>query len=283
MLPYLKKYKKSKISLHNISGKYNRFLSAYQKGIMTIEAAVVLPLFMFAIITMLYLISIVRIENEVGYALDQTGKLLSQYSYASSLGGQDSNPSIPVNALSSLYAKSEIISLAGSERINNSCIKNGALGITCFLNPTDVDNIELTVKYKIELPLKLFNLKDINIIQSVKVKKWTGYKPPDSDGVEMVYVTETGTVYHTNINCSYLQLSISQVNKNELDSLRNNSGAKYYKCEKCGSKFVGSNKVFITNSGNKYHTSLDCSGLKRSIMSIPITQVGGKAKCSRCG
>lgn len=40
--------------------------------------------------------------------------------------------------------------------------------------------------------------------------------------------------------------------------------------------------LYITETGNKYHSSLDCSGLKRHIDAVPITEVGGMGACSKC-
>jgi hypothetical protein len=41
--------------------------------------------------------------------------------------------------------------------------------------------------------------------------------------------------------------------------------------------------LFVTASGSKYHSSLTCSGLKRTIIAISIKDVGDKKACSRCG
>ena len=115
---------------------------------------------------------------------------------------------------------------------------------------------------------------------------WTGYDVEQgaSDLTQedpMVYVTETGTVYHTNRNCTYLNLSIEAVDAAVLEERRNQSGGKYYPCEICG-RIGGYGMVYITGQGSSYHSSITCPGLKRTIYTIPLSQVGGRGRCSKC-
>ena len=74
--------------------------------------------------------------------------------------------------------------------------------------------------------------------------------------------------------------SIRQITQEQLDTARNSSGAKYYLCERCG-KRSGSG-IYITDYGEKYHYDKNCSGLKRSIFSVPLSEVQDKGACSKC-
>ena len=103
----------------------------------------------------------------------------------------------------------------------------------------------------------------------------------DTDGSkERVYITAQGTVYHKSRQCTYLNPSIRQITQEQLDTARNSSGAKYYLCERCG-KRSGSG-IYITDYGEKYHYDKNCSGLKRSIFSVPLSEVQDKGACSKC-
>ena len=95
-------------------------------------------------------------------------------------------------------------------------------------------------------------------------------------------MTDYGLVYHKSMNCSYLELSIQAVSASEIENLRNESGGKYHPCESCGEEAVTGGRVFITNYGNRYHTSLDCNKVKRNIYAVPLDEVYGLGGCSKC-
>ncbi len=101
-------------------------------------------------------------------------------------------------------------------------------------------------------------------------------------GDDYVYVTETGGVYHEDSECTHLRLSVRAVDIGALDTLRNSSGAIYHNCERCA-RSPGSSTVYITEEGNRYHNSISCSGLKRTVRQVSRKELNGMRVCSRCG
>lgn len=99
---------------------------------------------------------------------------------------------------------------------------------------------------------------------------------------EYVYVTEDSEVYHRDRECSHIRLHIREIQAGELNKMRNNYGEKYSCCELCSNTPIG-NTLFITEDGNKYHKGKSCSGLKRTVIAILISEIGNRRPCSRCG
>ena len=99
----------------------------------------------------------------------------------------------------------------------------------------------------------------------------------------VVYITETGIVYHKDSHCTYLEPSVRAVPADGLEALRNQDGGKYYLCEHCGRYGQAQGVYYITEYGDRYHTTAMCSGLKRKIYAVPIEEAKGKGACSKCG
>ena len=123
-------------------------------------------------------------------------------------------------------------------------------------------------------------------VRQAVVRAWVGYtgesfRTGQSD--EIVFITPEGTVYHRSRDCTYLRLSIRQLPYNALEDARNQSGGKYAPCEYCIHSGWSGSTVYITNYGNRYHSTKNCRGLKRTVMAVPLSEVGGRRCCSRCG
>lgn len=135
----------------------------------------------------------------------------------------------------------------------------------------------------------LLPLRKVWILNRVKVHTWTGKAfsewnvGTDKEIEEMVYVTESGGVYHVNPGCTYLKLSVKKVSGAQVSSLRNSGGGKYHACETCSRNQKPAGTVYITRDGNRYHNHADCSGLKRTVRLVCKSDVDGMAVCSRCG
>ncbi len=142
---------------------------------------------------------------------------------------------------------------------------------------------ELSAVYQVRVPLPIFRIPLLEYEQTMRVKGWTGYERTGfgTENEETVYVTETGLVYHKDYHCTHLELSIRMVPLSDVAGLRNESGGKYHACEHCGAESAGG--VYITDTGDRYHSSLSCSGLKRTVYAVPVSEVVGKGACSRCG
>ena len=125
---------------------------------------------------------------------------------------------------------------------------------------------------------------------TVKVHTWTGstWKSPvknetDDKNEEMVFVTETGSVYHKSAGCHYLKLSLNQIPGSQAGKARNDYGEKYHPCEICSRNQKPSGSVYVTGTGNRYHNLETCSGLKRTVKLVKQSEVKNMHACSKCG
>ena len=137
-----------------------------------------------------------------------------------------------------------------------------------------------------KLPYTAVGFGSRGTVQKVTVRSWVGYTGESFQAggkEELVYRTPEGEVYHRSRDCTYLRLTIRSVTSAELSGLRNESGGKYMPCEYCVRKQQAGMLVYITDYGSSYHNKNTCQGLKRTIMAVPLSQVGGLRGCSRCG
>lgn len=252
------------------SGKVSALTLA--NGSITVEAAMAVPIFFFAAVSLLYLVEMMCIQTAVRSGLQYAGKIAAQ------------EASI-VTAVVPSKVESDIVNAVGAGRLNRSIIEGGSTGLDCTssrISPkTGIG--ELTAEYQVRIPIPIFHIPPITHREGIRIKAWTGYEKEafGAKDSETVYVTETGLVYHRDYHCTYLELSIRAVPEKEVSSLRSEDGEKYYPCEHCGKQTGGS--VYITNYGNRYHNSLSCNGVKRTVYAVPLSEVVGKGECSRCG
>lgn len=242
-----------------------------KKASYTLEAAIVIPFVAAFFVSVLFFFRVLQIETQVQEALD----------YASRKSACEASV---VNSGPVLMASAEAYFLKGLQdyELPAHYVSGGKVGISLLRSDVSDCYINLQADYHIKLPINFFTVRGIMISQSSKSRKWTGDRDSGQEE-DYVYVTETGTVYHRDRMCSYLDLSIQTVNSGNLEGLRNRGGHKYYPCAECAAKNKAGNTVYITDYGTCYHVSLSCSGLKRTIYMIPLSEVGGKGPCSKCG
>ncbi len=171
----------------------------------------------------------------------------------------------------------------------NAYVKDSGVSVTFFESHLmeENDEIDLVANYTITPPFSIIGLGRYHFRQRVHTRAFTGVERRDSSDTDdtIVYITETGRVYHRSLECTYLKLSISQVKYGDLEDMRNSGGGIYKACEKCseGKSLGDGDDVWVTNYGDRYHTSRACSGLKRTISEVPLSEVGDRAPCSKCG
>lgn len=260
-------------------------------GSLTLEAAVVLPLYMYALVAIISLMEMIKCYEDVEINLYRAGKEIALYSVGKEIIPMASEgiiDDIGSTVVSDLYAEN----LMKEQLINNyqsdNMIIGSAEGVSLIQSKVTNDLVDLVADYKMEPLCNIFGIASYEMVNRARLHAWTGYEGNESNldksGERLVYVTETGSAYHLTRTCTHILLSINPINSSELMMQRNTDGSKYKPCEKCCNNFSGeSETLYITDDGDKYHTSLNCSGLKRTVSVIPISEVGERSQCQRCG
>lgn len=258
-----------------------------KKGSLTIETALVLPLFLFGMLAMLQFAAIQNASSALLAGAQDTAKEMAAYAYIQNIepsGKQNLSSDLLKGGLSAAYAGGQIRSKSGVGK---------EMGSVSLLQTSFCDGqiLDLVGTFQPAHTFTVLPVKKVKSIFRTRVRAWTGRTgsvveqqketEEETEEEEHFYVTETGTVYHKNPECTHIRLSIRNVPRNQLSGLRNVSGGKYHACEKCGPG-DGSN-VYISPYGDKYHSSLSCSGLKRTVHIVSAKDIENMRPCSKCG
>ncbi len=292
---------------NNWREKKNKRGESGKQASLTVEAALILPIFLYFVLSFLYFIQIYTLQEQIQSSITKMGLKLSKAAYVvkdfSSLDealsldlsvfGQDIDFGLK-DWVRETSSQGILVSYSrgylDTDYINRSCIKGGFRGIS--FEGSDLfseDMIDIHVSYQIELPIRSFLIPLMRMEQRVRLRCWTGYQVEAAyqTGTEgekevTVFVTQTGSVYHKIASCSHIKLSVTSVQGIPID-LRNEQGAKYYPCEVCdkgSADQVGT--YYITSDGTRYHKKRECSGIKRNVREIPMSEVGTRTPCKRC-
>lgn len=243
----------------------------YRTASLTVEASLVLPLFLFAALCIIYINKLLLYEEETEQALIRTGREIS-VEYAASRAEA---------VVSRGYMTAKMMQYAGESGAMISMMRSRF--------DSETDEIDLIADYRIRIPFPVISHKAFSFSHRYRTRAFTGVETrmeeDDVDGEKIVYITKTGRVYHANLECSYLKLSISQTTYGDLEHVRSESGAKYYACESCAGEgsLTDAQTVFICNYGDRFHLSRTCKKIKRSIQETTLAEAGGRLPCSKCG
>lgn len=278
------------------TGKRISFISFLREkkmqGSMAVEAAIAIPLFLFFLMNILFAFDMLRLHGNIMGAMHQTGNKMAFYGYAYRSGlGEEGLLSGEMDSLvlTEGYARRKVINILGEEYLNHTCLASGVSGLHFIKSSVmeEDDRIELVASYKVKPFVNIIGFPDMPMENRYYGRAWTGYDVESRAGGAggedpIVYIAETGTVYHVARNCAYLNPSVEAVSAAMAWELRNEDGKKYYPCGSCkGSTFQP--VIYVTSYGNKMHSSLSCSGLKRTVYAVHLSEVEGRSKCSKCG
>lgn len=241
-----------------------------QKASYTLEAAVVIPLITAYLVTFLTFFQILQIQCVVDEALLYAGR---KTAVESSI--VDSDEVLFVSAEGFL-----LHALKDNSLIEKRVV-HGLLGVQLWESEFDEESIVLTANYIVKLPIGFLGVTQVELSSRCCFQRWNK-GTEEEDNEEWVYITPNGEVYHTDISCRTLKLSIKTTSLSTVEELRGLNGQKYYECHHCDWQDNNTERVYYTSYGVLYHKDISCSSLKRTIEKISLDEIGDRRPCSFC-
>lgn len=274
----------------------------YLSGSTVVEAALVLPLYIYFSVLVTQLILLPGIRLRVRQALYEDARILAESAYACqkagehlgdfSLDEEDDETAEAVYELNTAAAKALLVSRLGADYGRKHGIAGGTAGILLLDSEIAENDNDIILRAVYELKLPFYDIfhQSITVRETVMTSAWLGESgekedEEDEDEEERVYITEQGEVYHRDRNCTYIEVTLQETEPDDVAGRRNASGHKYYPCEVCaaGSGQQTGQKLFITRYGERYHTRADCPAIERHVREIPLSEAGSRRPCSKCG
>lgn len=277
-------------------------------GSITVEATLVLPIFVFIVITFLSFIQFLIMQEKIQHSLTEVAREVSKSAYIYDQLRDDPNEE-EINNSGAKVEQNEIINGLASGVVfehefeqfhtlsekEKRCIVGGLEGIHFYKSSfmKDGETIEIVATYRFRLPIPTFFVATLPVEQRVKTRGFIGktcqstggaqLKAPSGEDDYYVYITTNGSVYHKNRDCVHLRRTTSRCTYEELELKRNKNGGKYTPCERCMDSLSNRQPYYyITSDGTKYHATLDCPSLKRSVRMVLKSSVTNRLPCSAC-
>lgn len=220
-----------------------------KRASLTVECALVLPIFFLAILTVISSMEAIRMRTMKELALINKAKTMA---VAAGVAGE-----------------------AGAS--GNAAASEAADG--------DISYIDLFEPFSFSWPAPMFGIPDLKVSLRARVGVWSGGGiPTDGSGAESddgyVYVTNNRSVYHTHADCTHLELAVFAVPMNEISSMRSADGRKYKPCRGFPKGYTGT--VYAAARGEYYYPNATYASLTRHVQMVKKTEVEGLHECSRC-
>ena len=261
------------------------------KGSLTIETALILPLFLFFMVILMLPMGIMKEGRRIQTALEAAGEEVSQYAYVlHQLKLGEELEGTGIDGFSEefidghteegilLYVRKRVGGRAGVERLESvSFVRSSVL--------TDGETIDLIMDYRIRIPFSVFGLSSIPMTARSCRRAWIGQEGSSRKNGredELVYIGKASTRYHRQRTCHYLYNDIEQISFKEVKTVRNLSGGKYKPCSRCGGFAEESGSVYIMPSGERYHSDRNCTSIMAYVEAVPLSQVRHLGPCSYC-
>lgn len=249
-------------------------------GSMTVEAALVLPLFLFFATALLAPLQWLDTQRKVQVTTEYFCEKLSQYAYIKEVWGEETSDDILgldieefSGAASGLLLKGKVNKITDGVKVKTSEV------------PDSENNVCFELEFEKEVPYFSSIIPDVTVCAAAKRRCWTGFDgklredhEEDREDAEdpIVYVGANMGRYHLRRDCHYISNEYESVLVSELH------GKKITPCSVCAKNCKETDTVYITTSGEHYHKTKSCSAMAAYVRAVPLSEVEHLGACSYC-
>ncbi len=270
---------------------------ATEESSITLETALVLPIFLMAVISLFDFFVIMNYQNVMQNSMNNTAQTIGRNAYAVEKirdlefikSSVDLDSELITSGITLGYAWNKILSDEVKTYTESSNVLHGVHGISLLNSSISSDDKginDLKADYIIRADILG---RKVNLILENRCyfRSWIGesisHTGLEEQKLKTVYITRTGTVYHLTNTCSYINIVASKVRYQDLEKLRNANGSKYRPCSSCVKTVKRDEEiVYITSDGTRYHSNKNCSRIKREVTAIDLSKVGARTLCTKC-
>lgn len=251
---------------------------------LTVEAALVLPLFLSLVYALLLPIRWLDTQRKVQTTVEQFCEELSQYMYIiDQLGGEMSDtdswidPEIFSSGAAGLFLRGKVKKYVGDVTVDVSEVPDGE------------DHICLELTYRENIPFFSVLSNGIAVHAAARRRCWVGLDGKlraGGNGTEkeetMVYVGAGMGRYHLNSECHYISNRYESLLVSEIAARRTSGGKKITACSVCAGDCGNGDVVYVTAEGEHYHKSTSCRAMAAYVRKVPLREVEYLGCCFYC-
>lgn len=262
------------------------YMGKKNRGYITVEASIVVPIFLFFMLGMAEICMILMAEAHIHQALAAATDYVAQHCYLEQkiLKGTKDVPDkkrdecvIDIgNLVDIAIVKKQFATYLGDDFYVERMVSGGSNGIILTVKRDNSNSkiMQIAARYQAKVILPLLGSYSINLSNQIKQKAFVGFSEEEYNNKDCyVYVTPNREAYHTRRDCTHLKLDVRSV----LVDLQHT----YMPCYYCG-QGKKEDRLYVAKNGEVYHTTKDCVGLKRTVRRVKRTSVEGIGACERC-
>lgn len=255
-------------------------LESMEEASLTIEAALVFPIFLFALLFVISLFDMLDTHRKVQIIADDITRKFSKYAYVIEYTDSDKQGDIFKLGSVHAYAMYRLHHEMDMRKLKYA----NTLG-TAYREDGDMICVKYSYIYK-----PFYNIFGYFGMYQEVMSKRRAFVGVDTrrknieDAKEediTVYIGKTSKRYHLSPACHYLSNQLRVVDMAHIHSERNQYGAKYGACNRCG-KGAGKT-VYIMTSGTAYHKDATCTAITSYVSKVRLSEVRHMGACSYCG